>query len=79
MPKMKLTDRLIRSLKVDRQTDFWDEGFPGGSFGIRVTATGRKTFVTKPGKSIRLCFLSHEISLASSGGVPSQSQLELVC
>ncbi len=45
MPKVRLTDALIRSLKADEQTDFWDTNFPIGSFGVRVNPGGRKAFI----------------------------------
>ena len=45
MPVIKLDDRKIRSLKVDRQTDFYDARFR--AFGLRVGHTGRKTFFVR--------------------------------
>lgn len=42
MSKRKLTHKALSALKVDRRTDFWDEGTKG--FGVRVTADGTKTF-----------------------------------
>ena len=45
MPKVRLTDALIRSLRVEERTDFWDTNFPIGSFGIRVNPGGRKAFM----------------------------------
>jgi integrase len=45
MPPVKLTDRYLRHLKTEKtQEDFWDEKFPG-SFGVRVTKRGAKTFI----------------------------------
>ncbi len=41
---MHLTDLSIRSLKAERQTDYWDNSTP--SFGIRI-GKHRKTFVAK--------------------------------
>ncbi|HET7381368.1 MAG TPA: Arm DNA-binding domain-containing protein, partial [Pseudolabrys sp.] len=44
--KRNLTDRTLKSLKpTERGThvDVWDAGFPG--FGVRVSDTGRRTFV----------------------------------
>ncbi len=45
MPSAKLTDRLLASLKPPSrgQVDYFDRVLPG--FGLRVGATGRKTFV----------------------------------
>ena len=41
-----LTDLTIRNLKTNRpQQDFFDEKFSGGSFMVRVSKTGRKSFV----------------------------------
>jgi hypothetical protein len=44
--KRNLTDRTLKSLKPTKQgthVDVWDTGFPG--FGVRVSDTGRRTFV----------------------------------
>ena len=44
--KRNLTDRTLKSLKPTKpgtHTDVWDLGFPG--FGVRVSDTGRRTFV----------------------------------
>jgi integrase len=44
--KRNLTDRTLKSLKPTKQgthVDVWDLGFPG--FGVRVSDTGRRTFV----------------------------------
>ena len=46
MATKHLTDRTLKALKPapDGKTDdYWDAGFPG--FGVRVSETGRKTFV----------------------------------
>lgn len=45
MPRKKLSDRGIRSLKASRsgQVDYWDSLTPG--FGIRVGHGGRKSFI----------------------------------
>src|SRR5262249_53516231 len=40
--KRKLTDRTLKSLKPTKQ-EVWDLSFPG--FGVRVSDTGRRTFV----------------------------------
>ncbi len=44
MPKVFLTDALLRSLKVEQRTDFWDTTTPG--FGVRV-GERTKVFVVK--------------------------------
>ena len=45
MPRVNLTDRLLKNLKTeDTLEEFWDQAFPG-SFGVRVMKSGRKTFV----------------------------------
>lgn len=44
MPTILLTDALLRSLKAEKRTDFWDAKTPG--FGIRVGAH-TKTFIAK--------------------------------
>jgi integrase len=44
--KRNLNDRILRGLKPTRpgtHADVWDAGFPG--FGVRVSDTGRRTFV----------------------------------
>jgi hypothetical protein len=44
--KRNLTDRTLKSLRPTKpgtHTDVWDLGFPG--FGVRVSDTGRRTFV----------------------------------
>ncbi len=47
MPTVRLTDRLLRNLKTEKkQEDFWDEIIPG-SFGVRVTDRGSKTFILR--------------------------------
>ncbi|MDA2927437.1 site-specific integrase [Acidobacteria bacterium AH-259-G07] len=47
MPTVRLTDRLLRNLKTEKeQEDFWDEIFPG-TFGVRVTDRGSKTFILR--------------------------------
>ena len=47
MPIVKLTDRLLRSLKTEKKReDLWDESFPG-AFGVRVTERGTKTFILR--------------------------------
>lgn len=46
MAKRNLTDRTLKALKpapAGKLYDVWDTGFPG--FGVRVSDTGRKTFV----------------------------------
>ena len=46
MAKRNLTDRTLKSLKPTKpgtHEDVWDLGFPG--FGVRVSDTGRRTFV----------------------------------
>jgi len=47
MPIAKLTDLAIRKLKPsgDQREEFWDKSFTGGSFGVRMSKTGRKSFV----------------------------------
>lgn len=45
MPKIKFTDKKVKSLKTTkRMEDFWDQDFKDGSFGIRVFQTGKKSF-----------------------------------
>ncbi len=47
MPTERLTDRFLKNLKTEKkQEDFWDETFPG-TFGVRVTDRGSKTFVVR--------------------------------
>jgi len=47
MPTVRLTDRFLKNLKTEKkQEDFWDETFPG-TFGVRVTDRGSKTFVVR--------------------------------
>ena len=47
MPTVRLTDRLVKNLKTKKkQEDFWDETFPG-TFGVRVTDRGSKTFILR--------------------------------
>jgi integrase len=47
MPTVRLTDRLLKNLKTEKkQEDFWDEAFPG-TFGLRVTDRGSKTFILR--------------------------------
>src|SRR5262245_2093024 len=46
MAHKNLNDRTLKALKPAAEgevDDYWDEGFPG--FGVRVSETGRKTFV----------------------------------
>jgi integrase len=46
MPQKALTDRTLKALKpapAGKVEDYWDLGFRG--FGVRVSETGRKTFV----------------------------------
>jgi integrase len=44
MPTITLTDRKIAGLKPSgKQIDYFDRSFPG--FGVRVSQTGRKTFI----------------------------------
>ena len=46
MARVKLTDRRVQALRTEKvQEEFWDAGFAGGSFGVRVSAQGRKSFV----------------------------------
>ncbi len=47
MARVKLSDRLVRNLKAGpKRTEYWDETFPGGgSFGIRVSTKGKKSWV----------------------------------
>ncbi len=48
MPIISLNDRSLKALKTDKdREEFWDADFgkKGGSFGVRVTRDGRKTFV----------------------------------
>ena len=56
MPKVLLTDKLIRSLATDQaQEDFWDTSLPG--FGVRVSRQGRQTFFFSyrtPGQGVRV-------------------------
>jgi len=40
--EVRLTHKMIASLKVEKRTDFWDQDIP--SFGLRVSPHGRKTF-----------------------------------
>jgi len=42
MTKRTISDRWLKSQQV-KAGDYWDKGFPG--FGVRVSDTGRKTFV----------------------------------
>lgn len=58
--RKRLTDKVLQGLKTDQaQIDVWDTGFSGAgvSFGVRVSRTGRKTFVSlyrgQEGKQIR--------------------------
>ena len=44
MAAVVITDALLRSLKVEGRTDFWDARVPG--FGVRVSAR-RKVFIAK--------------------------------
>ncbi len=47
MPTKRLTDRFLKNLKTEKkQEDFWDETF-SGTFGVRVTDRGSKTFVVR--------------------------------
>ncbi len=47
MPTARLTDRFLRNLKTEKkQEDFWDETFPG-TFGVRGTDRGSKTFILR--------------------------------
>ena len=50
MPNSALTDLAIRSLKAEKQTDFWDTKTP--AFGIRVGPRS-KTFIAKIGNARR--------------------------
>jgi integrase len=45
MPRVHLTARKLDSLKppATGQADYWDEGLPG--FGVRISASGRRTWV----------------------------------
>ena len=46
MAHKNINDRTLKALKAARKgevVDYWDKGFPG--FGVRVSDTGRKTFV----------------------------------
>jgi hypothetical protein len=56
MPRKKLSDRGIRSLKApgSRQVDYWDSLTPG--FGIRVGHGGRKSFIV--GTPLSVCLVS---------------------
>lgn len=59
MPTEKLTDLLIRNLKAGTgRKQYFDEKFSGGSFGIRVTEAGHKSFFciyrTKAGRWRRM-------------------------
>ncbi|HOM99870.1 MAG TPA: tyrosine-type recombinase/integrase [Acidobacteriota bacterium] len=50
MATRNLTDKTLKTLKTDKpQEDFWDSGFSlkGGSFGVRVSKDGRKTFLVR--------------------------------
>lgn len=46
MPNINLTDRTVQALKSDfKREDFYDESFShGGSFGVRVSKSGKKVF-----------------------------------
>jgi len=45
MPRVNLTDITISKLPLSKErVTYWDEGFPGGAFGVRVGAR-RKTFI----------------------------------
>jgi integrase len=47
MPKITLTDKTVKALKTEQaQEDFFDAdfGIKGGSFGVRLTKEGKKTF-----------------------------------
>ena len=47
MPKIRLTDLAVKKLKPssEKREEFWDEGFTGASFGVRMSKAGRKSFV----------------------------------
>ncbi len=72
--RKRLTDRVLRGLETDQvQMDIWDSGFSGAgvSFGVRVSKTGRKTFVGlyrgQDGKQRRKSLGTYpEVSLASA-------------
>jgi hypothetical protein len=51
VPKLALNDLRIMSLKAPEQgqCDVWDAGFKGGSFGVRISQGGAKTFILKHG------------------------------
>ena len=53
MPKVALSDALIRALTAPEkgQLDFWDESLP--SFGLRVSQGGSKTFILNIANSRR--------------------------
>ena len=45
MPRIKLTDRTLKTIYTDRSIEeFVDEDFSHGEFGVRVSSTGRKAF-----------------------------------
>lgn len=44
MPKIRITDIVLQSLKAERRTDFWDAALP--AFGVRV-GSKTKTFIIK--------------------------------
>lgn len=72
MPTLRLTDSALRSLKTSKvQEEFWDAGFKGGGFGIRVSgSTGEKRFVlryTVDGKRKRMTLGTYPgVSLATA-------------
>ncbi|MGH8544066.1 MAG: tyrosine-type recombinase/integrase [Gammaproteobacteria bacterium] len=72
MPTLRLTDSGLRSLKTSKvQEEFWDPGFKGGGFGVRVSGTtGEKKFVlryTVDGKRKRMTLGTYPgVSLASA-------------
>ncbi len=73
MPTVRLTDRLLRNLRTEKkQEDLWDETIPG-SFGVRVTDKGSKTFILRyrfGGRRRRLAIGRYPVlSLASARGM----------
>lgn len=63
MATIVFTDALLRSLKVEQRTDFWDAKTPG--FGIRVGAH-TKTFIAKVANQRHTIGLYPDLSLADA-------------
>lgn len=75
MPTLRLTDKSLRGLTTERPDfeEFWDEGFGGASFGVRVSGTtGERRFVLiyrADGKRRRMTLGRYpDVSLAEARG-----------